>query len=82
MAFIGGIMGAIFNHLNVKINHWRAHNIKTVKSRRVLEAMFVAWLTATIFFWAPAAFDSGCKNDLESNVVVTIFFLLLISIFA
>ena len=58
----GGLLGALFNHLNGRVNRFRralfsadccACRVVGLRTLKVLEAMFLAWLVATCFFVVP-----------------------------
>ena len=65
----GGIGGALFNYLNGSLNRARASLFASTgglaarfgsQRARVLEAIFLAWLCATLFFFPPLFF--GCSS--------------------
>ncbi|KAK3090640.1 hypothetical protein FSP39_013333 [Pinctada imbricata] len=49
MGIIGGLLGALFNHINIKLTKYRRKYI-TNKWTRVVEAMMVAIMTGTISY--------------------------------
>ena len=60
MGVCGGLMGAAFVKMNVKITQWRARHIPvTNKRRRLLEVIAIAGVTSTIFFFFMSV--SPCK---------------------
>ena len=61
LAIFGGCFGALFNHLNAKLCHWRRDNLTGQSKLKVVEALSVAFLTATFAFWLPALFSS-CRD--------------------
>ena len=76
IAVCGGLLGALFNFLNIKVNRWRKEFFKLgrtfdselkVKLARCAEAVFVAWFTATMFYWIPYAMRDSCKEESEAT---------------
>ncbi|EGC39462.1 hypothetical protein DICPUDRAFT_26867 [Dictyostelium purpureum] len=51
MGIIGGILGAIFVHFNLRINHLRKKLLGTNKLYKLLEVIFFVILTSTICFF-------------------------------
>eukprot|EP00658_Telonema_sp_P-2_P015418 TRINITY_DN15928_c0_g2_i3.p1 TRINITY_DN15928_c0_g2~~TRINITY_DN15928_c0_g2_i3.p1 ORF type:complete len:719 (+),score=167.46 TRINITY_DN15928_c0_g2_i3:204-2360(+) len=45
---VGGLIGALFNHINMKLTVWRLHNVNFSSHRRMLEVMTVA-LVVSLF---------------------------------
>lgn len=65
IAVIGGLLGALFNELNIRLTAWRRDNVAGNKAKLLVEAVFVAWLSATCFFWLPylsAPFMDECRQ--------------------
>ncbi len=57
----GGLMGALFIHLNVKITHWRRKYIPVDKrSRRFYEVVAIAIATSIILFTFACASPCRC----------------------
>ena len=52
LGVIGGLMGPFFINVNSRINVYRGKYLKT-KWIKVVETMFMAFITASIFFWVP-----------------------------
>lgn len=59
MGICGGIFGACFNAINVQLTKFRLKYV-TRRFLKVLEAMLVASVTATVFFFF-IYFDSNCR---------------------
>ena len=53
IAVVGGLLGALFNELNIRLTAWRRDNVAGNKAKLLGEAVFVGWLSATTFFWLP-----------------------------
>lgn len=65
MGIGGGLMGIVFVRANLAIMHWRAKHIpSTHGAKRLAEAVFVAFVTATLSFVIGRA--SGCRDDPQS----------------
>merc|ERR1711871_1513750 len=65
IAIIGGLLGALFNELNIRLTAWRRDNIAGNTAKLLGEAVFVGWLSATCFFWLPyisAPFIQECRQ--------------------
>lgn len=75
MGFMGGIFGAIFNHINIKLTKFRNHYIK--KSYfTLLETMIVASMSAVIGFIMIYYKSNDCQpigRDLVSKYPVQLF---------
>ena len=76
IAVCGGLLGALFNFLNIKVNRWRKEFFKLgrtfdselkVKLARCAESIFVAWFTATMFYWIPYAMRDSCREESEAT---------------
>jgi H+/Cl- antiporter ClcA len=70
LAVVGGLLGALFNALNIRLTAWRQVNVTGNKPRMFLEAIFVAWLSVTCFFFLPlltkeTAFDECRAADVS-----------------
>jgi chloride channel 7 len=50
---IGGLIGAIFNHTNERITHWRIKNVNHSKIRRFVEVIIVSMIVSTVSFALP-----------------------------
>jgi H+/Cl- antiporter ClcA len=60
VAFVGGLLGSLFNHLNGKLTAWRKAHIWSKGTKFMLfDALSVAALTATVAFTLPLFFT--CK---------------------
>ena len=65
MEVFGGLLGALFNELNIHLTAWRRDNLAGNKAKLLGEAVFVGWLSATCFFWLPyisAPFIQECRQ--------------------
>lgn len=61
MGVCGGLLGAAFVNLNVKITQWRAKYIPvTDRRKRLLEVIAIAGITSTLFFFFMSV--SPCKD--------------------
>ena len=61
MGVCGGLLGAAFVNLNVKITQWRAQYIPvTDRRKRLLEVIAIAGITSTLFFFFMSV--SPCKD--------------------
>lgn len=60
VAFVGGLLGSLFNHLNGKITSWRKARIwsRGVKWK-LFDAIAIAVFTSTVAFMLPLFF--ACK---------------------
>ena len=58
IAILGGVIGAAFNGLNARLCRWRRETLVLPARRRtrVLEALLIALITATVTFWLPVLF--------------------------
>ena len=56
MGVVGGLLGSVFNALNIRLCKWRKLHRRTAKLM-VIEAVLVAFLTATCQFWLPAIYS-------------------------
>jgi succinate dehydrogenase hydrophobic anchor subunit len=60
VAFVGGLLGSLFNHLNGRLTAWRKARVWARGARwKVFDAVAVAALTATVAFTLPLFFS--CK---------------------
>lgn len=59
LGIVGGLVGAAFNALNMKLTYWRRGRMAGRRWGRVAEAVLIAGLTATAAFWGPY-FVSDC----------------------
>ena len=70
MGVCGGLLGAAFVNLNVKITQWRAKHIPVNdKRKRLLEVIAIAGITSTLFFFFMSV--SPCKEIPEPLQVDT-----------
>jgi chloride channel 6 len=53
LAAIGGLMGALFNQINKELSIFRRKYYNHIKWARILEAIIVGLITATIFYFIP-----------------------------
>jgi chloride channel 7 len=60
MAVFGGVAGGLFNSLNEQLTLWRRESMRGRKWWNVLEALIVAFVTGTTFFWLPYIFSGNC----------------------
>lgn len=73
---LGGLIGALFNHLNEKLTIWRMKYIGSTGLRRYLEALFLC-AVVTIWFWIVPLATGHClfseveKDSFEKNIVCT-----------
>jgi len=72
LGIIGGLLGALFNYINVKVNAMRIRFLPpwpTMRGKivRVLESCMVAFVTATLFYWVPYASRHICKDVVETE---------------
>ena len=58
VAFVGGLLGALFNHLNGKLTAWRKASLwRRGPMWRVYDAAATAAFTATVAFMLPLLFS-------------------------
>jgi len=62
LGLMGGLGGALFIHLNVKLTHWRMAHVKSAR-HKVLEAVAVSLLTSVVLFWGAHLFGK-CRSSL------------------
>jgi chloride channel 7 len=60
LGVFGGLCGALFCAVNVRISHWRRDFYRRRQPLRIVEALLVALLTAGVSFWLPAFFP--CRD--------------------
>ena len=60
MALIGGVLGAVAVHLNVKITRWRHHYMADRIRANMSEVALITGVTATVMFVLPLMF--GCAS--------------------
>jgi chloride channel 7 len=60
MAVFGGVAGGLFNSINEQLTLWRRETMKGRKWWSIMEALMVAFVTGTIFFWLPYVFADNC----------------------
>ena len=60
VAFIGGLLGSLFNFLNGSLTQWRKSHVWVYGTKyKVIDAVVVAVITATVAFTLPLLFT--CK---------------------
>ena len=59
LAVLGGLVGALFNQIVEKLNHWRAHHVNPSGWKRMLEVIFLTVLTGTVVIYLPMA--ANCR---------------------
>ena len=64
LGIIGGMLGALFNHIVEEMNEFRREHVNNYAWRRVFEVIVVALLTGTAAVCLPAAFM--CKQELRA----------------
>lgn len=68
LALFGGLQGAAFNWINYKICKWRRTHLWGKPLLRMIEALLVAFITATLSFWPPFIHGVGqCVKNSESK---------------
>ena len=67
MAIFGGVAGGIFNALNERLTRWRRDTMKGMKWQKNVEALIIAFVTATVFFWLPQIFSDSCHAMPEGD---------------
>jgi chloride channel 7 len=67
MAVFGGVAGGVFNALNERLTKWRRDTMKGLKWQKNAEAMIIAFVTATVFFWLPQLFSGSCHSFPEGD---------------
>lgn len=68
LGVLGGLAGAGFTWLNLKISKWRNRWIARIPWRRLIEVLAVAFLTTTLAVCLPAAFPclpTDCKDNFD-----------------
>ncbi len=63
----GGLVGALFNHVNHKFLIFRKRNIHKSKCNMLLEAMFVSVLSSLVLFALPLFFGECAPLPAEEN---------------
>jgi len=60
---LSGVLGAVFNSINVRLAKWRRLHVSGPR-RRVVEVIVIAALTSTIGYWAPSVYSraSHCQS--------------------
>jgi len=67
IGIICGLLGSFFIHVNVTMAYYRKRLVKT-NTRKLLEAVFFAFLTASCFYLAVLARKNECyKNSSDSS---------------
>ena len=64
LGIIGGMLGALFNHIVEEMNEFRREHVNNYAWRRVFEVIVVVLLTGTAAVCLPAAFM--CKQELRA----------------
>jgi hypothetical protein len=64
LGIVGGLLGALFNHIVEEMNEFRRDHVNNYAWRRVLEVVIVVLLTGTAAVCLPAAFM--CKQELRA----------------
>ena len=59
LAVLGGLVGALFNQIVEKLNHWRAHHVNPSGCKRMFEVIFLTVLTGTVVIFLPMA--ANCR---------------------
>ncbi len=57
IAVLGGLFGALFNHVVEKLNHWRSHSVNLHWKRRVLEVVILCLVSSTARVLLPAGYS-------------------------
>eukprot|EP00939_MAST-03C_sp_MAST-3C-sp1_P002635 g2635.t1 len=71
MAVFGGLCGALFNYLNIQITHARKTFFANAiddgqrKLYKCADALLIAFVTATVFYWVPYAMRDSCKAEVD-----------------
>jgi len=66
MGVFGGLCGAAFNAVNLRLSHWRKNHIGATGHRRFLEVIVVTTTIATIRFFMPMVAGSSDIKDFNS----------------
>eukprot|EP01113_Clastostelium_recurvatum_P030888 TRINITY_DN3802_c0_g1_i2.p1 TRINITY_DN3802_c0_g1~~TRINITY_DN3802_c0_g1_i2.p1 ORF type:complete len:885 (+),score=157.27 TRINITY_DN3802_c0_g1_i2:34-2655(+) len=82
---VGGLFGALFVHLNIRLSTWRMNSLKSWQGK-ILEIVLVAVITTAICFGLPALFPCRVASDITpvpnadggfappaNNTLVTLF---------
>ena len=67
VAVVGGVAGALFNHIVESLNHWRAHHINAHMWKRVVELVILVLVTGTVAVFLPYWFD--CQTPTRSMLM-------------
>eukprot|EP01043_Picozoa_sp_COSAG02_P009157 COSAG02_NODE_306_length_25175_cov_76.540118_18_plen_820_part_00 len=67
VAVVGGIAGALFNHIVETLNEWRAHHINAHMWKRVAELVILVLVTGTVAVFLPYFFD--CETPTRSMLM-------------
>ncbi len=67
IAVLGGMSGALFNHIVEELNHWRAHAINKKVWSRVLEVVLLTLATGTVTVFLPALYQ--CEHPTRSMMM-------------
>ena len=59
---IGGLLGGLFNAVNLGISKFRRSHINPYPPLRLLEASLISLLCAAVAFWLPSIYASDCKH--------------------
>ena len=71
VAVLGGLFGALFNHVVEHLNHWRAHHISKKWHRRMLEVIVLSVVTCSTSVLLPAAYLLWHSDTLLYSTAMT-----------
>lgn len=63
LGVVGAVLGTACTWLNVRVSRWRHRHLRTHRWRKVAEAVFWAFVTATVMFVLPYIFGCRAKHD-------------------
>ena len=69
---VGGFLGGLFNFLNGQLTIWRKKYKMTTPFRRWGEVMFLCFLTASLFYWAPKMVTECKENNKHDAAEITV----------
>eukprot|EP01061_Rhynchopus_euleeides_P018318 TRINITY_DN30277_c0_g1_i1.p1 TRINITY_DN30277_c0_g1~~TRINITY_DN30277_c0_g1_i1.p1 ORF type:complete len:788 (+),score=318.74 TRINITY_DN30277_c0_g1_i1:64-2364(+) len=61
----GGLIGTLYNYIHIQMCKWRKVVVKGDKTRRVVEAFIMIFITMSVFFWLPTFY--GCEDVPETS---------------